>query len=40
MNQNLFELIKSMTGRLCMEADLHEIIRVVKQMDAPDGWLW
>jgi hypothetical protein len=39
MSQKLFELIKGMTGHLCTEADLNEIIRVVKKMDAPDGWI-
>jgi hypothetical protein len=38
MKQELFELIKDMTGHLCTINDLVEIIRVVKQKDAPDGW--
>jgi hypothetical protein len=39
MSQKLFELIKDMTGHLCTEADLHDIIRLVKQMDAQNGWI-
>jgi hypothetical protein len=39
MSQKLFELIKGMTGHECQEDELDKIIRVVKQMDAPDGWI-
>jgi hypothetical protein len=39
MSQKLFYLIKNITGHECQEDELDDIIKAVKQMDAPDGWL-
>ena len=38
MSQKLFYLIKNITGHECQEDELNDIIKAVKEMDAPDGW--
>lgn len=39
MSQKLFYLIKNITRHECQEDELNDIIKAVKEMDAPDGWL-
>jgi hypothetical protein len=39
MSQKLFELIENMTGYFLTKEELNEIIKAVKEMDAPDGWI-